>query len=242
MSNDYKNFIKENLQQIIETFDNGGCSNLRTFIFFLDIFEKAYKLIIENGQYKEDFLKGYMLFTIIYSIEYKNDGYKRKLKWFVEYLLQDEFSKMSDNVVGENDNTFMDDFQKYTEDCLRSLMGSTSIANYIQYGGFDESKFKEEIEAEEKRYELLNKTEHGKILNKMMDWRLIGDDELDSVLDNVERFLNEDKYTPDQISTLFARYLHLKQHHINCRDIDETIFFDAVNRREYSLSMGSNKL
>jgi hypothetical protein len=238
LSEDYKDYIKNNLSLITETFDNGGCKNLRTFIFFLDIFEYVYEYLSSHCQYKEDFLKGYMLFTIIFSIEYKNDNAEEKLKWFAEFLTQYgsstliDLSSRQNNGQGENDNTFLGQIQRYTEKCLRLLMGSAAIANYIQYGGFDESKFHEELKAEENRYELLNKTEYGKTLNKMMDWSLIEDNELDSVLDNVERFLKEDKYTPAQISVLYARYLQLKMNHILCKNLDDIIFFSAIDRRK----------
>ena len=234
---EYQQFILNNLPLILETFNNGNCKNLRTFIFILDIFEKVYMEIKLHCQFEDDFLKGYFLFTIIYSIEYKNNQTKDKLNWFPSFLSQYGSStllSLIEKIENKNDEddhkTFLGQLKKYKEENLRNIFGSTAIAQYIQFGDFNEDAFKEEILLEEKRYIILRKTEYGMTLNKMMDWRLIGDNELNNVLSNVERFLKEDKYTVVEISILYARYLILKSNNINCRDIDSTIFFDAVDR------------
>ena len=233
---DYKQFINNNLHLILEVFRKGECKNLRTFIFVLDIFERIY-LITRKQQFAEDFLKGFLIFTCVYSIEYKNNTPKDKLDWLSEFLslygITTIFS-ISENVENnrkdENNDSFVKHITRYGYDCLVDIIGSNSIANYIQFGDLDESAFKEELKREEVKFIELRKTEYGRTLNKMMDWRLIDDNEINDVLSNVERFLREDKYTASEISTLYARYLTLKSNNIKCIEIDSSVFFEAVDR------------
>lgn len=236
ITGDYKQFINNNLHLMLEVFRKGECKNLRTFIFVLDIFERIY-LITQKQQFAKDFLKGFLVFTCVYSIEYKNNIPKDKLDWLSEFLslygITTIFS-ISENVENnrkdENNDSFVKHITRYGYDCLVDIIGSNSIANYIQFGDLDESAFKEELKREEVKFIELRKTEYGRTLNKMMDWRLIDDNEINDVLSNVERFLREDKYTASEISTLYARYLTLKSNNIKCIEIDSSVFFEAVDR------------
>ena len=236
LTGDYKQFINSNLHLILEVFRMGKCKNLRTFIFVLDIFERIF-LIVRKQQFAKEFLKGFLIFTCVYSIEYKNNTPKDKLDWLSAFLSQHGittiFSISRNSVNNKNDDnndSFVKHITRYGYDCLVDIIGSNSIANYIQYGDLDEAAFKEELKREEEKFIELRRTEYGRALNKMMDWRLIDDNEIDDVLSNVERYLREDKYTASEISTLYARYLTLKSNNIKCIEIDSSVFFEAVNR------------
>ncbi len=65
-----------------------------------------------------------------------------------------------------------------------------------------------------------------------MDWRKIDDFGLDELLSQVENFLKQDQYNPREISILYARYLALKINNILCRDIDDAVFFEAIDRQK----------
>lgn len=232
----YKQFINNNLHLILEIFRKGDCKNLRTFIFILDIFEKIY-IITRKQQFAEDFLKGFLIFTCVYSIEYKNNSPKDKLDWLSDFLtlygITTIFSiseNVENNKKDDNNDSFIKHITRYGYDCLVDIIGSNSIANFIQFGDLDEAAIKEEIKREEDKFIESRKTEYGRTLNKMMDWRLVDDNEINDVLSNVERFLREDKYTASEISTLYARYLTLKSNNIKCIDIDSSVFFEAVDR------------
>lgn len=236
ITGDYKQFINNNLHLILEVFRKGECKNLRTFIFVLDIFERIY-LITRKQQFAEDFLKGFLIFTCVYSIEYKNNTPKDKLDWLSDFLslygITTIFSileNVENNKKDDNNDSFIKHITRYGYDCLVNIIGSNSIANFIQLGDLDEAAFKEEIKREEDKFIESRKTEYGRTLNKMMDWRLVDDNEINDVLSNVERFLSEDKYTASEISILYARYLTLKSNNIKCKEIDSSAFFEAVDR------------
>ena len=233
---DYKQFINNNLNLILEVFRKGQCKNLRTFIFVLDVFEKVYCILREH-LLAEIFLKGLLIYTCVYSIEYKNHTPTDKLNWFSNFSSQygiatifSIFNNTNINDKDGNDNSFLNHITRYGYDCMIDMIGTKSIADYIQYGNLDETMFGEEIKREEERIIELRKTEYGKTYNKMMDWRLIGDSEINDILSNVERFLREDKYSPSEISNLYARYLILKSNNVKCKEIDITVFIEAVNR------------
>lgn len=233
---DYKQFINNNLNLILEVFRKGQCKNLRTFIFVLDVFEKVYCILREH-LLAGIFLKGLLIYTCVYSIEYKNHTPTDKLNWFSNFSSQygiatifSIFNNTNINDKDGNDNSFLNHITRYGYDCMIDMIGTKSIADYIQYGNLDETVFGEEIKREEERIIELRKTEYGKTYNKMMDWRLIGDSEINDILSNVECFLREDKYSPSEISNLYARYLILKSNNVKCKEIDITVFIEAVNR------------
>lgn len=232
----YKTFLEDNLPIILETFHKGKCANVRTLIFIIDIFEEIYYETKDN-EFAQDFLKGFLLFTCIYSIEYKRGTPTDELSWFADFTCQYGMSTFltlaankESNKKENEEETFIEYISRYGENCLKDVIAAKSIAEYIQFGDFNIIKFREEQIREGARYVSLYKTPHGRILNKMMDWRLIGDTELNNVLNDVERFLKEDKFNIIEISILYARYLMLKCNNIKCKDIDSTIFFEAVNR------------
>ncbi len=236
ISPSYKTFLEDNLPIILETFHKGKCANVRTLIFIIDIFEEIYYETKDN-EFAQDFLKGFLMFTCIYSIEYKRGTPTDELSWFADFTCQYGMSSFltlaankESNKKENEEETFIEYISRYGENCLKDVIAARSIAEYIQFGNLNKNKFREEQIREGARYVSLNKTPHGRILSKMMDWRLIGDTELNDVLTDVEHFLRGNKYNAIEISILYARYLKLKSNNIECKDIDSTIFFEAVDR------------
>lgn len=238
-SDKYRLYIEENIHLFIDIFYKGGCKNLRTFIFVLDVFESVYSTVKHHDYYfNEEFLRGLLIFTCIYSIEFKNNTPIDKLLWFADFSTEygaSTFLSLSGRIPKkDNEENFILHISRYGETCLRDMIGSKALAEYIQYGDLNVNELGKELNREEKRYITLQKTAYGKTLKQMMNWSLIEDGEINDVLDNVERFLQEDKYSVPEISTLYARFLTLKYNNIKCRDIDSNIFFEAVDRRKSS--------
>lgn len=235
-SSTYQSFIVSHKSLILDIFRLGDCTNLRTLIFVLDIFEKIFKEI-SHRQFADDFCKGYLLFTCIYSIEYKSGACADDLAWLAchttPYTTATIFDIARSNYEKNDEakNPFFERISRYG-DYLKSTFSSKAIAHYIQHGDFDKSTFEAELKKEEDEYIEKNKTEYGQCLLKMMDWRKIDDSGLDELLSNVENFINQDLYSPRDISVLYARYLELKINNISCRDIGDTVFFEAINRKK----------
>lgn len=232
----YQYFLVSHKTLILDIFRLGECTNLRTLIFVLDIFEKIFKEIAER-QFADDFCKGYLSFACIYSIEYKSGASASDLDWLACHttpyttatifdIARSEYEKN-----GEEKNPFIERISRYG-DYLKTSFSSKAIAHYIQYGNLDKSTFEAEMKKEEDEYIEKRKTVYGQCLLKMMDWRMIDDLGLDELLTQVENFLNQDRYNPRDISVLYARYLELKMNNIRCLDIDDAVFLDAINRQK----------
>lgn len=235
-SSSYQSFIVFHKTLILEIFRLGECTNLRTLIFVLDIFEKIFKEITDR-QFAEDFLKGYLSFACIYSIEYKSGAVLDDLAWLASYTTPYTTATIFDIARSgyekndEEKNPFIERISRYG-DYLKTSFSSKAIAHYIQYGNLDKSTFEAEMKKEEDEYIEKRKTVYGQCLLKMMDWRMIDDLGLDELLTQVENFLNQDRYNPRDISILYARYLELKLNNILCRNIDDAVFFEAIDRKK----------
>lgn len=235
-SSSYQSFIVSHKTLILEIFRLGECTNLRTLIFVIDIFEKIFKDIADR-QFADDFHKGYLSFACIYSIEYKSGASASDLDWLACHTTPYTTATIFDiarsgyEQPNEKKNPFIEKISRYG-DYLRTSFSSKAIARYIQHGDLDKPVFEAEMKKEEEEYIEKRKTDYGQCLLKMMDWRMIDDSGLDELLSQVENFLRQDRYNPRDISVLYARYLELKMNNIRCRDIGDVVFFDAINRQK----------
>ena len=239
-TNDYKDFVKSNLSLVMETFDNGGCKNLRTLIFTLDIFEKVFHEIPTTNNYTKDLRKGYLIFTCIYAIEYKNNVSVESLNWFANHTypyldIKDPNDPLFSELLGEKINSdktlsYNKYYSRYGRLCLDDIICSETVSQYIQFGHLDKEKLKEELENVGNELVEAGETNYGIALRKMMDWRLIDDDKLDEVLEEIKTYLLEDKYKPNQISWLYACYLALLDNNIKCLEIKDESFLEAIKR------------
>ena len=235
-SSSYQSFLVSHKTLILDIFRLGECTNLRTLIFVLDIFEKIFKEIADR-QFTDDFLKGYLSFACIYSIEYKSGASADGLAWLASHTTPYTTATIFDiarsgyEQNNKEKNPFIERISRYG-DYLRTSFSSKAIARYIQHGDLDKPMFEAEMKKEEEEYIEKRKTDYGQCLLKMMDWRMIDDFGLDEMLSQVENFLRQDRYNPRDISVLYARYLELKMNNIRCLDIDDVVFFDAIDRQK----------
>jgi len=232
----YQSFVVSHKSLILDIFRLGECNNLRTLIFVLDIFEKIFNEI-SHCQFADEFNEGYLLFTCIYSIEYKFGASSSDLDWLACHITPYTTATIFDiaqsgyEQPNEKKNPFIEKLSRYG-DYLKTSFSSKAIARYIQHGDLDKTTFEAEMKKEEEDYIEKRKTDYGQCLLKMMDWRKIDDFGLDELLSQVENFLKQDQYNPREISILYARYLALKINNILCRDIDDAVFFEAIDRQK----------
>jgi hypothetical protein len=235
-SSAYQSFLVSHKTLILDIFRLGECTNLRTLIFVLEIFEKIFKEI-SNRQFADDFRKGYLSFACIYSIEYKSGVIASDLDWLACHSTPYTTATIFDiarsgyEQPNEKKNPFIEKISRYG-DYLRTSFSSKAIARYIQHGDLDKPTFEAEMKKVEDEYIELGKTDYGQCLLKLMDWRMIDDSDLDDLLSQVENFLKQDRYNPRDISVLYARYLELKMNNIRCLDIGDVLFFDAIDRQK----------
>ena len=232
----YKSFIESNKSLILEIFYLGECNNLRTLIFVLDIFDKVFEEI-SKCQFEDEFCKGFLSFACIYSIEYKSGANDNDLVWLSSHSTLNTTITIFDIARGgyensyEEKNPFIEKLTQYG-DYLKTSLPSEAIAHYIHYGEFDKDTFEKEQKKIEEEYIELRKTEYGQCLIKMMDWKKIEDTGLDELLSQVVEFLKQGKYSPKDISILYARYLELKMNNIFCQNVNDEIFFEAVDKQK----------
>ena len=235
-SSSYQSFLVSHKTLILDIFRLGECTNLRTLIFVIDIFEKIFKDIADR-QFADDFHKGYLSFACIYSIEYKSGASASDLDWLACHTTPYTTATIFDiarsgyEQPNEKKNPFIEKIARYGE-YLKTSFSSKAIARYIQHGDLDKPVFEVEMKKVEDEYIELGKTDYGQCRLKMMDWRMIDDSGLDELLSQVENFLRQDRYNPRDISVLYARYLELKMNNIRCPDIDNVVFFDAIDRQK----------
>ena len=63
----YKEFLKDNNQQILRVFGIGGKDNLRTLLFFMDLFEQVFNEV-KNDSFRDEVLYKLMVTMLIYTM------------------------------------------------------------------------------------------------------------------------------------------------------------------------------
>ena len=125
-NDDYKQFLKEQKQFILEILNAGKCENIRTLIFITDVFQKIFEKT--KGEFSEKINRDLLLpFTII-SIEAKNGKTKENLKGCLIPINNLSYSSLPTN----NDL----DEEKMTQKKRRKYYSGTSMSvseNIMRY-------------------------------------------------------------------------------------------------------------
>lgn len=181
-TSDYSNFLVTNKDFIAAVYKKGWCSNLRTLLFNLDIFEHVFKIIaktlISDGVQKKVVTDYMLLLSMIYSIEYRRDNNAERLRsligisrqWgnkldFIESLevnsatdFFEEPKESNQNIQSELDKLI--DYQKvikrryFNDTCIYG--SSSSLIEYLLTGYCDDDLLQENIKSialEVKQYE-----------------------------------------------------------------------------------------
>jgi hypothetical protein len=226
-SSPYIDFLKEKKHVIIEVFNIGKYNNLRTLRFLIDIFQKIFYLT-EKEEYKSDLLQRFLLFSTIYSVEYKLGRHSEKelnsLKNVGPYFLSDiDFN----NLMGkepekkvENEKSYVQLFSKKYSNLTESFHYCQEIADYVHNGYLNKEKLTKVIVEIIQEIKGKQETKENKLINKIRNWRNLKDDDFEPLLEELFKTIDDGKFTLMAYPIIFAEFLQMESYDIHKIKVD----------------------
>ena len=203
---EYAEYLAKNKEYILGLFNIGGKQNLRTLKFFVDIYYKIFTALqrVDLEKYATLILKKLVTTTLIYVMEYKQGIQKQDLLRLqvlsnfrtAEWLerIADKTSKSGDQ---KNKTSAYDvnAVQKKYGEIFNDLVHTPWIIEYIMTGAMNEKDVEDFATLQintEKREEGSPAVQE---LYKLKKHIALEDDEVESVYQNVLKYIKEDQYT-----------------------------------------------
>ena len=203
---EYAEYLAKNKEYILGLFNIGGKQNLRTLKFFVDIYYKIFTALqrVDLEKYAALVLKKLVTTTLIYVMEYKQGIQKQDLSRLqvqsnfrtAEWLerIADKTSKSGDQ---KNKTSAYDinAVQKKYGEIFNDLVHTPWIIEYIMTGAMNEKDVEDFATLQintEKREEGSPAVQE---LYKLKKHIALEDDEVESVYQNVLKYIKEDQYT-----------------------------------------------
>lgn len=213
----YFDFLKEQKELIINVFGLGGCKNLRTLKFVLDAFRGVFDKVADL-KYGSEILKNLLISMLVYSIEYKNGEKGQDLNKLSE--LKSYMGWILDDGDKSKEPEYIDILWKKYSEISNDYHYYPVVNEYVANGYLDEGEIDTLINELEENYEKLEETPEGKLFKTICNWKLIKDDELVGIIDQVLNAVKDCKYSVDELTQLF--YLLLKLEYYGIEDFKLT--------------------
>lgn len=212
----YKTFLNEQKQFILNIISAGVCKNIRTLIFIMDIYQKIFKQI--DGEYSKEINQDLLLPFAIISIEAKNGHTKEELKDalqsintlpFMHFLQRHE---QDDNKPSTPKEEFMQEIEtKYARfENIHTIQFYDVLFDLIYNGYVVPDDLSTIISDIRKTYLAKRETEEGKLVEQIINWTLIPDDEFLSVVEKLRSNVSSNKYDVFDLLSIYAAFVQIK--------------------------------
>ena len=202
----YGEYLVENKEFILGLFYIGGKQNLRTLKFFLDIYYKMFTALqrVDLEKYVDVVLKKLVTTTLIYVMEYKQGTQKQdllRLQIQSNYGTAEWLERMADKTSKSGDQKNktsaydVNAVQKKYGEIFNDLVHTPWIIEYIMTGAMNEKDVEDFATLQintEKREEGSPAVQE---LYKLKKHVALEDDEVESVYQNVLKYIKQDQYT-----------------------------------------------
>ncbi len=236
-NDDYKQFLKEQKQFLLEILNAGKCENIRSLIFITDVFQKIFEKT--KGEFSEKINRDLLLpFTII-SIEAKNGKTKENLKGCLIPINNLSYSSLpTNNDLDEEKNDPKEKeeillrnkyvrFRKYNAILFYDILFDLVYEGYIQ-----DYRLENIIESIRKEYIAKEGTEESKLVKQIIDWTQIPDEDFENVIKTIKEKVSSGKFDAIDLLKIYEAFIHIDAMKINdftLTDNDTETFKTAID-------------
>lgn len=214
----YGEYLVENKEFILGLFYIGGKQNLRTLKFFLDIYYKMFTTLqrVDLEKYADVVLKKLVTTTLIYVMEYKQGTQKQdllRLQIQSNYGTAEWLERMADKTSKSGDQKNktsaydVNAVQKKYGEIFNDLVHTPWIIEYIMTGAMHEKDVEDFATLQintEKREEGSPAVQE---LYKLKKHVALEDDEVESVYQNVLKYIKQDQYTMYEMLDVYCVFV-----------------------------------
>lgn len=234
----YQTFLNEQKQFILNIISAGVCKNIRTLVFIMDIYQKIFRQT--DGEYSEEINQDLLLPFVIISIEAKNGHTKEELKdvlqsinavYFMHFLPRYE---QDDNKPRTSKEEFMQEIEtKYARfENIHTIQFYDVLFDLIYNGYVVLDDLSTIISDIRKTYLAKRETEEGKLVEQIVNWTLIPDDEFLSVVERLRSNVSSNKYGVFDLLSIYAAFVQIEMMDIYgfmLSDNDANAFKEAID-------------
>lgn len=226
----YNEFLEEQKQSIVDIFQAGGCSNIRTLIFITDLYQKIFEEVDKIGDDYSNEINIDLLFPFtIISIESKNGYSKVQLQELLpksinslndsDLLFDDNQNVRIEELTAKEEDKKQEEDKKMSFDKYKRLKNNPTIRFYDElfdwiYDGYvSQDRVENFVETIKKDYE--DKLENGKRKNakklaeKIMNWIILEDKELNDILNQININIAEGNYNVLDLLGIYWIYIKI---------------------------------
>lgn len=211
----YKTFLNEQKQFILDIISAGACKNIRTLIFIMDIYQKIFRQT--DGEYSKEINQDLLLPFVIISIEAKKGHTKEELKDVLQSINTLSFMHFLPSQE-QDDNKQSTPKGKYEQELkvkYERFKNGRTIQFYdilfdLVYDGYVVPADLSTIISDIRNTYLANKeTEESKLVEQIRNWTLISDDEFLSVVERLRSNVSSNKYGVFDLLRIYAAFIQI---------------------------------
>ncbi len=234
---DYQAFLKEQKQFILDIIRAGECKNIRTLIFITDVFQKIFEKA--KGKFSNEINRDLLLpFTII-SIEAKNGKTKDDLKSCLipinslshSSLQTDKnLDKEKIDPKEEADKLLRNKYVRFRK--YKGILFYDILFDLVCDGYISDDRLGNIIESTRKDYIAKEGTEETKLVNKIINWTQISDDEFENVIKTIKDKVLLGKFDAVDLLKIYEAFIYIDAMKINdftLTDNDTETFKSAID-------------
>lgn len=235
----YKEYLKDNNQQILRVFGIGGKDNLRTLLFFMDSFEQVFNEV-KNNPYRDEVLYKLMVTMLIYTMEYKNGVSIEDLETLNPNMYSLDMSVITSDKHKSNGETntkedySSDVYERYSS-ILQHLNNNEVFLDYIVSGYLDVTKLGKLINEMSKIIQNEKIKEEGAALFKLRNYSKLEDEEVLPLINKILSYVKTDKYNIYDLMYVYAELIKCDNWHFGGFELTndiKTYFLNSMERQK----------
>lgn len=212
----YKTFLNEQKQFILDIISAGVCKNIRTIIFIMDIYQKIFRQT--DGEYSKEINQDLLLPFVIISIEAKKGHTKEELKDVLQSINSLSFMDFLPNHKQDDNkqSTPKEEYEQELKAKYERFKNSRTIQFHdvlfdLIYNGYVVPDDLSTIISDIRNTYLANKeTEESKLAKQIINWTLISDNEFLSVIEKVRNKVSLNKYNVSDLLRIYAAFVQIE--------------------------------
>ena len=215
-SGTYREFLKENGEDILSIFNRGGKGNIRTLKFFMDVFEKIFNTAYPKlkGEYCDQIVDKLLCSTMIYVLEYKRGHGKRALLQLSAPLvlanIEEEYNPFDTRDDEETGIGEEYDVSKVRNRYLSSydyMVRLPWLIEYITSGALNEEELLAFVKNQTNEFKRIETSPAAQALAKIKNLKAIDDQAAAPIVQQIWHYIEKNQFTVTELLDVYSLFI-----------------------------------
>lgn len=194
LNKDYKQYLIQEKDFIVEIFNRAGCRNLRTLIFVIDVYEKIYEKI-KDIPFSDEISKELLRYLLVIAIEWKNGASEEYLSSVDKFKTYVNYSSFKENKDLGKKKIYIEKFFEKYQTYQSKWESFPCVKKYIFTGALNEEEFLKVLKLKVKYYLKTSENQpEVAVYKKLSDKDMLEDSEVLNLIAELMKYVDEGKY------------------------------------------------